>query len=32
MRGGIFDKDYQIEKDDFIKYITNANIKCALIK
>ena len=29
MRGGIFDKDYQIEKDDFIKYMTKANIKCS---
>ena len=25
MRGGIFDNDYQIEKDDFIKYILKAN-------
>ena len=25
MRGGIFDNNYQIEKVDFIKYITNAN-------
>ena len=27
MRGGIFDRDYIIEKDDFIKYIGNANKK-----
>lgn len=27
MRGGIFDFNYQIEKDDFIKYIANANKK-----
>lgn len=25
MRGGIFDNHYQIERDDFIKYIRNAN-------
>ena len=30
MRGGIFDKDYQIEKDDFVKYIDNANKKCSI--
>ena len=28
MRGGVFDKDYQIEKDDFVKYISNANVNC----
>ncbi|MBP9601005.1 MAG: hypothetical protein KBE41_05855 [Lutibacter sp.] len=27
MRGGIFDSNYQIEKDDFVKYIANANKK-----
>jgi len=27
MRGGIFDHNYQIEKDDFIKYIGKANKK-----
>ena len=27
MRGGIFDNNYNIEKDDFIKYIENANKK-----
>ena len=27
MRGGIFDDNYNIEKDDFIKYIENANKK-----
>ena len=27
MRGGIFDKNYQIEKVDFVKYIANANKK-----
>lgn len=25
MRGGIFDDNYQIEKDDFVKYISKAN-------
>jgi hypothetical protein len=25
MRGGIFDNNYQIEKDDFLKYLHNAN-------
>jgi len=25
MRGGIFDKDYTIEKDDFLSYLSNAN-------
>jgi hypothetical protein len=25
MRGGIFDKDYQIERDDFLTYLKNAN-------
>ena len=29
MRGGIFDNNYQIEKDDFIKYIGKANKKVA---
>ena len=28
MRGGIFDKDYLVEKSDFVKYINNANKKC----
>ncbi len=27
MRGGIFDENYQIEKNDFVKYIANANKK-----
>jgi len=27
MRGGIFDKNYQIEKTDFVKYIAQANRK-----
>jgi hypothetical protein len=27
MRGGIFDNNYQIEKNDFVKYIANANKK-----
>ncbi|MGB5420259.1 hypothetical protein, partial [Algibacter sp.] len=27
MRGGIFDDDYQIEKGDFVKYISKANKK-----
>ena len=27
MRGGIFDENYQIEKNDFVKYIVNANRK-----
>jgi len=27
MRGGIFDNNYQIEKDDFVKYISKANKK-----
>ncbi|MDG5491342.1 hypothetical protein [Psychroserpens sp. SPM9] len=27
MRGGIFDDDYRIEKDDFVKYIAKANKK-----
>jgi len=27
MRGGIFDKNYQIEKWDFVKYLANANKK-----
>ena len=27
MRGGIFDDNYQIEKDDFTKYIAKANKK-----
>ena len=29
MRGGIFDKDYVVEKSDFIKYISNANKYCS---
>ena len=29
MRGGIFDKDYLVEKNDFIKYLDNASKKCA---
>jgi hypothetical protein len=29
MRGGIFDNNYQIEKGDFIKYISKANKKVA---
>ena len=28
MRGGIFDKDYLVEKNDFIKYLDNASKKC----
>ena len=28
MRGGIFDKDYVVEKSDFIKYISSANKNC----
>lgn len=27
MRGGIFDKDYQIEKGDFLTYLKNANMQ-----
>ena len=27
MRGGIFDNNYTIDKDDFIKYIANANMQ-----
>ena len=27
MRGGIFDNNYQIEKSDFINYLTNANLE-----
>ena len=29
MRGGIFDRDYVVEKSDFIKYISNANKYCS---
>ncbi len=29
MRGGIFDNHYNIEKKDFIKYLTNANLQIA---
>ena len=29
MRGGIFDKDYLVEKSDFIKYIYKANKHCS---
>ncbi|MFT5617031.1 MAG: hypothetical protein ACI85I_000247 [Arenicella sp.] len=29
MRGGIFDDNYQIEKDDFVKYLFKANKKVA---
>ena len=32
MRGGIFDNDYSIEKDDFLKYIANASKHVRLIK
>jgi hypothetical protein len=28
MRGGIFDKDYLVEKNDFIKYLDNASNRC----
>ena len=28
MRGGIFDKDYLVEKNDFIKYLDNASKRC----
>jgi len=27
MRGGIFDQNYQIEKEDFIKFVKNSNLK-----
>ena len=27
MRGGIFDNNYQIEKDDFLKYLSKANVE-----
>ena len=29
MRGGIFDKDYIVEKSDFIKYLSRANKNCS---
>jgi hypothetical protein len=32
MRGGIFDDNYQIEKQDFIKYIAKANKKVTKLK
>ncbi|WP_178985906.1 hypothetical protein [Winogradskyella helgolandensis] len=32
MRGGIFDDDYQIEKDDFLKYMAKANVKVSKSK
>ncbi|WP_299098857.1 hypothetical protein [uncultured Winogradskyella sp.] len=32
MRGGIFDDDYKIEKDDFLKYMANANVKVSKSK
>ena len=32
MRGGIFDNDYQIEKNDFIKYLTNGNKNLSIEK
>jgi hypothetical protein len=32
MRGGIFDDNYQIEKEDFIKYIAKANKKVTKLK
>ena len=32
MRGGIFDNNYTIDKDDFIKYIANANRKIYKLK
>jgi len=32
MRGGIFDDNYKIEKNDFVKYITKANKKVAKTK
>jgi hypothetical protein len=28
MRGGIFDKDYIVEKSDFIQYLSHANKNC----
>ena len=28
MRGGIFDKDYLVKKNDFIKYLDNASKRC----
>ena len=32
MRGGIFDDDYKIEKDDFLKYMAKANVKVSKSK
>ncbi|RED43173.1 hypothetical protein DFQ10_10685 [Winogradskyella eximia] len=32
MRGGIFDDDYKIEKEDFVKYISKANKKVSKSK
>jgi len=32
MRGGIFDDDYKIEKEDFINYMTKANVKVSKSK
>ncbi|SDI57228.1 hypothetical protein [Winogradskyella thalassocola] len=32
MRGGIFDDDYQIEKEDFLKYMAKANVKVSKSK
>lgn len=32
MRGGIFDDNYQIEKDDFVKYMAKANKKVSKTK
>jgi hypothetical protein len=32
MRGGVFDKDYQIEKEDFIAYIGKANKALFILK
>jgi hypothetical protein len=32
MRGGIFDDDYNIEKEDFLKYIAKANVKVSKSK
>ncbi|WP_179354182.1 hypothetical protein [Winogradskyella vidalii] len=32
MRGGIFDNDYKIEKDDFVKYMAKANVEISKSK
>ncbi|WP_225036923.1 hypothetical protein [Winogradskyella sp. SM1960] len=32
MRGGIFDDDYKIEKEDFLKYMAKANVKVSKSK